>query len=112
MPDHCLDVTSQIHRLPQQQLSANIIHFMQMLLAASCMQAGLWASENRSLEDRLRGKIASKIKKYLIEIDDFDDWKSDKRTDRGRDPRLTEGQHIEQIRLLSEEIAAVDSKKE
>ena len=32
-------------------------------------EARLWASENRSWEERRRGKISSKTKKYLIEID-------------------------------------------
>lgn len=37
------------------------------------MQQGtLWASQNRPAEERRRAKIASKIKKYLIELDQFD----------------------------------------
>ena len=32
-------------------------------------EAKLWAAENRPREARLRGKIASKIKIYLIEVD-------------------------------------------
>ena len=39
---------------------------------AKFVQAGLWASENRSREARLRRKVAGKIKKYLIEVDDFE----------------------------------------
>ena len=32
-------------------------------------EAKLWAAENRSATERKRGKVASKIKKFLIEID-------------------------------------------
>ena len=43
-----------------------------MLFEVAFKDADLWASENRSREQRKRTKVLSKIKKFLIELQNVD----------------------------------------